>query len=79
VLRRLNVEGPVAEAVMGHGRRMRSHSTVLDPEVAQLGPRIAAAIGLTSEEVGVSVGDQRAEMANVQPAMMPTGRSHYVN
>jgi hypothetical protein len=66
-LRRLGVAGAVAEAVMGHGKRMRQHySTVGATEIACLGPRMIAALGLSAEFVGDRVGDQGVEKENAQ-------------
>lgn len=55
ILRRLNVAGPLAEALMGHSTRMRSHySTVADHEVASVGLKVVHILGLS----GTNVGDQ---------------------
>ena len=63
VLRRLGVSGPLAEALMGHNARMRSHySTVADHEVANVGDRVAQAV--FGDQVGGEVGGSAAEQEN---------------
>ena len=65
ILRRLNVAGPVAEALMGHGTWMRSHySTVADHEVASVGRKVVGVLGLSGKVVGEIVGHQGAENEN---------------
>ena len=65
ILRRLNVAGPLAEALMGHSTRMRSHySTVAEHEVASVGRQVVRRLGLVMKNVGDRVGDQDVSKKN---------------
>lgn len=65
ILRRLNVAGPLAEALMGHSTRMRSHySTVAEHEVASVGRQVVRRLGLVLSNVGDRVGDQDVSKKN---------------